>query len=243
MPIGVIVDSSSVVIGGIIGVLVGGKLKSGFKDNLNLVLGACSMCMGCSNIVLMENMPAVVFCIVIGTAIGLWLHLGQRINGGAKVMQCGVSKFIKSDSSSLSEEEFTATLVTIIVLFCASGTGIYGSILSGMTGDQSIILTKSLLDLCVAVIFACNLGIVVSLIAVPQFIIFLTLFFCAGLIYPLCTPTMINDFKACGGFIMLATGFRIVKLKMFPTADMIPAMILVMPISWFWVNYILPFVS
>lgn len=42
---------------------------------------------------------------------------------------------------------------------------------------------------------------------------------------------------------MLATGFRMVKLKMFPTADMIPDMILVMPISWCWVNYILPLVS
>jgi hypothetical protein len=54
---------------------------------------------------------------------------------------------------------------------------------------------------------------------------------------------MIADFKACGGFLILATGFRMIKVKMFPIADMIPAMILVMPISWLWSNYILPFVS
>jgi hypothetical protein len=54
---------------------------------------------------------------------------------------------------------------------------------------------------------------------------------------------MINDFKACGGFLLIATGFRMLKLKMFPTADMIPAMILVMPISFLWVNYILPLVK
>lgn len=243
MPIGVIINGLSVVIGGIIGALAGGKLKNSFKDNLNMVFGICSMSMGISTIILMENMPAVVFSIIIGTAVGLWCHLGQRINGGAKIMQRGVSKFIKSDSSKMSEEEFTATLVTVIVLFCASGTGIYGSIISGMTGDHSILMAKSILDLFTALIFACNLGMVVSVIALPQVIIFLILFFCAGLIYPMCTPTMINDFKACGGFIMLATGFRMVKLKMFPTADMIPGMILVMPISWFWVNYILPFVS
>jgi len=50
---------------------------------------------------------------------------------------------------------------------------------------------------------------------------------------------MIADFKACGGFLMVAAGFRILKLKMFPVVDMIPAMILVMPFSWFWVNIIL----
>jgi hypothetical protein len=112
-----------------------------------------------------------------------------------------------------------------------------------MTGDHSILIAKSILDLFTALIFACSLGIVVSSIAIPQFIIFFLLFLCAGAIYPMTTSTMINDFKACGGFLMLATGFRMIKVKMFPTADMIPAMILVMPISWLWVNYIMPFVS
>ena len=65
-------------------------------------------------------------------------------------------------------------------------------------------------------------------------------FLLAKMIYPLTTPTMINDFKACGGFILLATGLRIAKIKEFPIADMIPAMILVMPISAFWVNCIVP---
>ena len=50
---------------------------------------------------------------------------------------------------------------------------------------------------------------------------------------------MISDFKTCGGFLMLATGFRMVKLKMFPIAEMIPAMILVMPLSWLWSDVIL----
>lgn len=88
-----------------------------------------------------------------------------------------------------------------------------------------------------------TLGGVVSLIAIPQLVIFLALFFGANLIYPLTTPAMIDDFKAAGGMIMLATGFRMIKVKMFPTADMIPAMILVMPVSWMWVEWIMPFVG
>ena len=112
-----------------------------------------------------------------------------------------------------------------------------------MTGEHGILIAKSILDLFTALIFACSLGIVVSLIAVPQAIIFLLLFFCAQLIFPLTTPAMINDFKAAGGFIMLATGFRMIKVKMFPTADMIPSMVLVMPLSWVWTEYILPIVG
>jgi uncharacterized membrane protein YqgA involved in biofilm formation len=83
-------------------------------------------------------------------------------------------------------------------------------------------------------IFACTLGKSVSLIAVPQFVILFALYLLAGIIVPLTNPSMINDFKACGGFIMLATGFRMVKLLDFPIADMIPAMVLVMPFSALW---------
>ena len=62
-------------------------------------------------------------------------------------------------------------------------------------------------------------------------------------LFPLTTPTMIDGFKACGGVILLATGFRIMKVKDFPIADMIPAMILIWPISWLWTNYLLPLIQ
>ena len=109
-----------------------------------------------------------------------------------------------------------------------------------MTGDATILISKSILDFFTAAIFAANLGFVVSSIAIPQFILFLILFILAQFIYPLTTPDMILDFKAAGGFLMLATGFRMAKIKMFPIADMIPAMIIVMPISWAWTNWIAP---
>lgn len=242
MPIGVIIDALSVVFGGLLGAIAGGLLKEDFKERMNMVFGCCSMGMGISTIVLMQNMPAVIFSLILGTAIGLAIHLGERINQAAVGMQRLVFRFVKN-TSQLSEENFTATLVTIIVLFCASGTGIYGAIVSGMTGDHTILISKSILDLFTAAIFACSLGAVVSLVAVPQCVIFLILFFASTVILPLTNDAMIADFKACGGFIMLATGFRMIKVKMFPIADMVPAMILVMPISALWANYILPLVS
>ena len=48
---------------------------------------------------------------------------------------------------------------------------------------------------------------------------------------------MIGDFKACGGFLLIATGCRIAEMQDFPVADMIPAM---MPLSALWTNYIAP---
>lgn len=52
------------------------------------------------------------------------------------------------------------------------------------------------------------------------------------------TPAMIADFTACGGMIMLATGFRISGIKSFPIGNMLPALVLVMPISYLWSTFI-----
>lgn len=239
MPIGVIINTIAIFLGGIAGALLGNKLPEKYKEQLNLIFGLCSMGMGISSIVLMKYMPAVVFALIIGTIVGLVFKLGDKVYELCSKLQKVMIRIVPKKETNMSETEFLATLITVIVLFCSSGMGIYGSLSEGMTGDSSLLITKSILDFFTAAIFACSLGYIVSLIAVPQFVIFTTLFLSASFIVPLTTPDMIADFKACGGFLMVAAGFRILKLKMFPVVDMIPAMILVMPFSWFWVNIIL----
>ena len=239
MPIGVIINTVATFLGGIAGALLGDKLPEKYKEQLNHIFGLCSMGMGISSIVLMKYMPAVVFALIIGIIVGLVFKLGDKVYELCSKLQKVMIRIVPKKETNMSETEFLATLITVIVLFCSSGMGIYGSLSEGMTGDSSLLITKSILDFFTAAIFACNLGYIVSLIAVPQFVIFTTLFLSASFIVPLTTPDMIADFKACGGFLMVAAGFRILKLKMFPVVDMIPAMILVMPFSWFWVNIIL----
>lgn len=233
MPIGIIINVLAVIAGGLIGDVLQDRLAEKYRTNLTMLFGAASMGMGISSIVLMENMPAVILSLILGLLLGLMIHLGDAINKGAGMMM----KMIGADETRAQE------LITVIVLFCASGTGIYGSLVSGMNGDHSILIAKSFLDFFTAMIFACTLGKSVSLVGIPQLVIMLALYILAGVIFPLTTPSMINDFKACGGFLMLATGFRIMQLKAFPTADMIPAMILVMPLSWIWANFIVPLIS
>lgn len=237
MPIGVIVNVCSVLLGGLAGTVFKEKLNQHLKEEITLIFGLCSLCMGISSITLMKNMPAVVFAVILGTLLGILLNLEYRINQGAALMEKGISKALKKQP--LKQQASMDELVTVIVLFCASGTGIYGAMVSGMTGDHSVLIAKSVLDFFTAAIFACQLGVVVSFVAVPQFLVEIALFCCAGLILPLASADMIADFKACGGFLMVATGLRMMKLKHFPIADMLLSMVLVMPISWFWVNFIL----
>lgn len=134
-------------------------------------------------------------------------------------------------------ESFIQNYVAIIVLFCASGTGIFGAMREGMTGDPSILIAKSFLDFFTAMIFACSLGIAVSAISAPMLLIQLSLATCAALILPLTTPAMMADFSAVGGLLLVATGLRICGIKMFAVVNMLPALILAMPLSAAWTAY------
>ena len=168
MPLGVLCNVLAVALGGVLGAVGGKKLSGEFKQKLNLIFGICSMGIGISSIVLMQNMPAVILALIVGTILGVMLQLGRRIENGGKKLASLIPG---------SKGEDNALLVTAIVLFCASGTGIYGSIVSGMSGDHSILIAKSILDIFTAMIFACSLGMVTSLVAIPQAVIFLLLFF------------------------------------------------------------------
>jgi len=231
MPVGVIVNVAAVALGGLLGAGAGRRLSAEFREKLTRLFGICSMGIGISSVIRMQNMPAVVLALILGTALGVLMHLGVALERVGRWM---AGRFPGGGAAD------RGLLVTAIVLFCASGTGIYGSIVSGMSGDHSILLAKSVLDLFTAMIFAATLGTAVSAIALPQLGIFLALFLGARILYPLTTPAMTDDFRACGGLIMLATGFRIAKLGDFPIADMIPAMVLVWPLSWAWTAFIAP---
>lgn len=235
MAIGVFVDVASVVLGGLAGSCLSGKLSNEIKSRMNTIFGLCAMCMGISAVVLMKNMPAVVFSVILGTLLGLALHINDHIESASGKVLARMTKAAEPETKEL--------MLTAVVLFCASGTGIYGALDAGMTGNHSVLIAKAVLDFFTAMIFACKLGKATSLIGIPQGIVLLTLFALAKVIVPVTTDTMIADFKACGGFILVATGLRMMKLKAFPIADMVPAMVLVMPISYGWVTWLLPLIG
>ncbi len=235
MPTGIIIDVIAVILGGITGTALKSRLSESLKDQMNTIMGLCAMCMGISTVVLMKNLPAVVFSVILGTLIGLLIHFGSGIQKGVSLTLNKVMKDVSSDVINL--------MVTAVVLFSASGTGIYGALDAGMTGNHSVLIAKAILDFFTAVIFACKLGKATSFIAIPQFLVLFGIFCLAKVIVPLCSDVMIADFKACGGFVLVATGLRIMKVKDFPVADMTLGMVLVMPVSYAWVTWLMPLIA
>ena len=135
-----------------------------FKDGLNMAFSIYSISMGIYAIAPLKNLAAV----IVGTSVGIILHLRKIINRGARGMQRIISHFIK-DPSELDQGLFETALVTIIALLCASGTGIYETLTESIDGDAMIMVSKSVLDCFFALILEANLGAFFSLIVVPNF--------------------------------------------------------------------------
>jgi uncharacterized membrane protein YqgA involved in biofilm formation len=233
MLIGPYMNGTAVILGGVSGAFLGVKLPERIRTALPQTFGLASMGLGIALITKVHFLPAVVLALVIGAIIGEIFYLEKNIGKLGKVARTFADK-LSSNNGGLSADEFQEKFVAILVLFCASGTGIFGAMTEGMTGDPSILYVKTILDLFTSAIFATALGYSVATIAVPQLIIQLLLAFGATHIMPLTTPFMMGDFSATGGLIMLATGFRICGIKIFPVANLLPALILVMPFHHVW---------
>jgi hypothetical protein len=233
MPIGILTNSLSILLGGLLGAIFGKHIPERIRTTLPLIFGLSAMGLGVSSIMKVNAIPAVVLALILGTITGELLALEARITAGAQRLRKPLGKLFSSHHGQ-DETVFMEQLVAVFVLFCASATGIFGALTEGITGDATVLLTKSVLDLFTAMIFAATLGAVVAATFLPQLMISLALFFSASFVMPLTTPAMLQDFSACGGLILLATGFRIAGIRFFPIANLIPALVLVMPVSFLW---------
>jgi len=227
------INSGALLVGGALGTLLGKVIPKRVKEALPLSCGIISASIGSVMMNKVHTIPPVAMAMLTGAFIGEILFLEKRLEQAINWLQNRITK----GSSAHLPPSFVLKFVTILVLFCVSGMGIFGSMQEGISGDATILITKSILDLFTAIIFATELGLSVMLIAIPQIAIQSSLFFGAILLLPLITPAMQADFSACGGIVMLATGLRICGIKIFPIVNMLPALILVMPFSALWAHF------
>lgn len=234
MVIGPFINASAVLLGGVLGAVLSQRLPERIRSSMPSIFGLASLGIGILLVIKCANLPVMVLATLVGALIGEFCYLEKGINSAV-----GKAKNLLSRGQSKggSHETFIQSYVAIIILFCASGTGIFGSMQEGMTGDSSILIAKSFLDFFTATIFATTLGIAVAAISVPMLVIQLTLATCATLILPLTTPAMMADFTAVGGLLLLATGLRICGIKMFAVVNMLPALVIAMPLSALWTAF------
>lgn len=234
MPVGIVCVSAAVVLGSVLGTLFGKHIPEMLKERALIFTGMACSGGAIVSISGMKSGGAVAFAIIFGGVIGEALKLekgfSKCISNLERILTDRIV-LIRKDEVYLKNRDM---LITITALLCVSGTGIYGAMLEGMTGETHVLMLKTLLDFSSAIIFSCTFGYIVGVLSIPQFIVHMLFFLLAKLLLPFVTPYMLADFSACGGIIMFATGFRVAKIKDIPIGNMLPALVLIAPLSYLW---------
>lgn len=222
MPIGVLVNSAAALAGGALGSILSHRIPDSMREPLPVLFGYCAMAIGINAIIKVQDMTAVVLALLLGFCVGHLLKLEKR-------SQVLCARAVKA--AHLKQVNNMPMYITLVALLCFSGFGWYGVLTESISGSPDVLFSKSALDFFTAVLFGATLGRAVCLIPFAQFAVLLSVFLLGKLIAPMMSQEAFLNLCACGGVITLATGFRIANIKTVPIIDIIPALILIWPMT------------
>lgn len=219
--IGVIANTLTVLLGSAIGLLLKKGIPERVSQAVMTAIGLCTVYIGIDGALSGSNTIVLIVSMVLGTIIGTFLDIDGRINAVGQFFE---RKFRRDgEKVSVAEGFMTGSL-----LFCVGAMTIVGSLNSGLSGDHTLIFTKSVLDLISSCMLASTLGIGVMLAAIFVFLFQGALVLGAGLLQGVLTDAaLISEITCAGSVIIVGLGLNILGISKFKVADMLPAPFLV----------------
>ncbi len=214
--LGTFVNMGTVLLGGSIGLLLGSRFPQRLSNAMMKALGLCVLLIGISGILKGENQLITIISIAVGTLIGEALDLDKHLNSLGNFLQ---EKFkSKNENVSIAEGFVNASL-----LFCVGAMAIVGSLQSGLTGDNSMIYTKSLLDFVSSIIFASTLGVGVLFSIFPILVYQGGIVVLAHFLAPFLTDAAINEMTCAGSLIIIGLALNMLGITKLRVMNLVPA--------------------
>ncbi len=226
--IGTFVNASTVIVGGIIGVLLKQHISHRLSTVFFQVIGLFTIVMGLKMALQSEHVIVLILSLIVGAFVGEAIHLDQQVE------QLGqyVKKHLK-----VGNEKFTEGLVTSFLLFCTGSMTIIGSIQEGMGQGHELLFTKAIMDGFSAILLAAGFGISIPLVAVPLLIFqgsitLLAYFFGAHF-----SASIITELTATGGVLLIGLAINILDIKKLKVTNMLPSLIFVCLFMWIQIHF------
>jgi len=214
---GALINTASVLSGGVIGLLLKGRIPGKLAENVIRAIGLCVCVIGIAGAVKGDFMLLVV-SLALGAFIGELLHIEDGLNGFGRWMQEKLNR--KAENSAFSEGFVAATL-----LFCVGAMAVVGSIESGLGSNRSIIFTKSILDGITAMVLASTLGLGVLFSAAAVLVYQGVIEIFAGYLQNVLTDDLITQISAAGGVMILGIGLNMLLNAKIRVANLLPGLL------------------
>ncbi len=225
---GTLLNALAVLVGGVIGWKIGDRMPKRINESLFSVLGLFTILIGLLDALGTKNPLVMLGALLIGTLLGELADLDGLLTRFGDRLQQRLAR----DGSRLSEAFVTSSLV-----FCVGPLSILGAFENGLHGDITKLAIKAMLDGFAALAFSATLGWGVLLSICTILLYQGALSLGAHALAPLLAtnPQMITELTATGGLILVAIGMKLLKLRDFRVACMLPALI-VAPLLVFGLN-------
>ena len=220
---GTIINMIAVILGTILGLLFGSRLPERVRDGVLAALGLFTLVLGIRMFLETSNALIVLAALLAGVILGEWLRIEDRIEALGNQLKNSFSQSFKNQDLSRFVEGFLAASI----LFCVGPMAILGSIQDGLTGDFSLLATKSVMDGFAALAFASIMGIGVAFSSLVILVFQGGLSLLAFQVQNLFTPEMIAEMSAAGGVILIGIAIsNILNIRKIRTGSFLPALLL-----------------
>lgn len=230
--IGVIVNTSAVILGSIVGLLFKKGIPKKVSDAIMKGIGLCTLYIGISGSLKGENTLVLIISMVFGIAIGTLIDIDDKINRLGRMVE---HRFSKADGTVSVSEGF----VTASLLFCIGAMTIVGSLNAGLSGDNEMLFTKSVLDFVSAIMLSVSLGIGVLCSSVFVLVFQGAIVLLAQFISPVLTDAAIAEMTCAGSVMIIGLSLNILGITKIKTANMLPALVIVPVVCYIF--SVLPF--
>ena len=207
----------------LLGSAVGLLFKKGISERVKTALingmALCVLYIGVTG--LFEDGTSIIVIIIsfaLGAVIGELIDLDRHINRLGEKLE---AVFSKGSDSKIAEG-----FVTSALLFCVGAMTVVGSVESGISGDNSTLYSKSVIDCITAAALASSLGAGVILSAVPVLVIEGGLTLLAALVSPWLTEAGIANMSAAGSLLIIALALNMLKITKIKVMNYLPAILL-----------------
>ena len=214
---GALINAAAILAGGGIGLLFKGKISAKISENITRAIGLCVCIIGISG-ALKGDLMLLVASLALGTVAGEWIDIDGGLNKLGMWLQ---KKLTRKDEKSTFAEGFVAATL----LFCVGAMAIVGSIESGIRNDQSIIITKSILDGITSIALASSLGFGVLFSAGAILIYQGSIEIFAGYLQNVLTDGLVTQISSVGGLLILGIGLNMVLNAKIRVANLLPGLL------------------
>ncbi|MGE4585405.1 MAG: DUF554 domain-containing protein [Sphaerochaeta sp.] len=216
-------NAFTVILGSLLGLLLKNKLKASYQEVVFTASGLISLVIGISMTMQTGSYLILLFSVVLGGFLGYFLHIEERIMGIGSWLE---RKLSRGKGNEQSARNFALGFLNASLLFCSGAMTVVGSIQAGTTGDYQLILVKSIMDGCMAIIFSSiyGPGVMASALFILVYQGFFTL--AGGAIAPVLGDSGITELAAVGGVLILMIGLSLLDLRKSKTGNFLPAMII-----------------